>query len=107
VRAAQAKYGNKPLTGEQVRWGLEHLNIDATRIRSLGMDGMLQPLQTSCQDHEGAHRYRLHAWDGARWNYSSDWYESNAQLLRPMMDAAAQKYADDKHIPLRDCGAQG
>ena len=85
VRAAQGKYGKQPLTGEQVRWGLEHLDIDDARIKALGMEGMLQPLKTSCQDHEGAHRYRIHTWNGARWNYSSDWYESNAQLLRPMM----------------------
>ena len=25
VRVAQAKFGNKPLTGEQVRWGFEHI----------------------------------------------------------------------------------
>ncbi|HEX6704745.1 MAG TPA: ABC transporter substrate-binding protein [Albitalea sp.] len=107
VRAAQGRFGNKPLTGEQVRWGLEHLRIDAARIHALGMDGMLQPLATSCQDHEGAHRYRLHAWDGKRWAYSSDWVESDSSLLRPMIDAAAKKYAADKHITPRDCGAEG
>ncbi len=107
VRAAQGRYGYKPLTGEQVRWGVEHLNIDAVRIKTLGMDGMLQPLKTSCRDHEGAHRYRIHTWDGTRWNYSSDWYESDAQWLRPMMVAAAQKYAAEKHIQPRDCGAEG
>ena len=107
VRAAQSKYGRKPLTGEQVRWGVEHLNIDDTRIKALGMDGMLQPLKTSCRDHEGAHKYRVHTWDGKRWNYSSDWYESDAQLLRPMMAAAAKKYAAEKNIQPRDCGAEG
>jgi branched-chain amino acid transport system substrate-binding protein len=107
VRAAQAKYGNKPLTGEQVRWGLEHLDIGTARIKALGMEGMLQPLKTSCQDHEGAHKYRIHTWDGARWAYSSEWYESDAKLLRPMMDEAAKKYAADKRITARDCGAQG
>jgi branched-chain amino acid transport system substrate-binding protein len=104
VRAGQLKYGRVPLSGEQVRWGLEHLNLDTARIKALGMDGMLQPLKTSCLDHEGAHRYRLHTWDGARWAYSSDWYESDARLLRPMVDAAAKKYAGEKFLPARDCG---
>jgi branched-chain amino acid transport system substrate-binding protein len=107
VRTAQGKYGNKPLTGEQVRWGLEHMNIDAARISALGMEGMLQPLKTSCRDHEGAHKFRIHTWDGAHWKYASPWYESDAQMLRPMMDAAAQKYAAEKHIQPRDCGAEG
>ena len=31
IRTAMTRYGNKPLTGEQVRWGLEHLNADRCR----------------------------------------------------------------------------
>ena len=60
-----------------------------------------------CRDHEGTHQYRMHTLDGTRWNYSSDWYESNAQLLRPLMEAAAKKYAAEKQIAQRDCGAEG
>lgn len=107
VRAAQAEFGRKPLTGEQVRWGAEHLTLDAARIKALGVDGMLQPLKTSCIDHEGAHKARIHTWDGAQWNYTSDWYESNRALLRPMMDAAAKKYAVEKNLVARDCAKEG
>jgi branched-chain amino acid transport system substrate-binding protein len=107
VRSAQAQYGRKPLTGEQVRWGAEHLVLDAQRIKALGVEGMLQPFKTSCQDHEGAHKARIHTWDGTQWNYTSDWYESNRALLRPMMDAAAKKYAADKNIAVRDCSKEG
>jgi branched-chain amino acid transport system substrate-binding protein len=27
IRTAMGKFGNKPLTGEQVRWGFENLNL--------------------------------------------------------------------------------
>ena len=33
VHTAQGKFGNKPMTGEQVRWGLENLNLDDKRIK--------------------------------------------------------------------------
>ena len=33
IHTAQGKFGNKPLTGEQVRWGLENLNLDDKRSR--------------------------------------------------------------------------
>ena len=36
IRTAQAKFGNKPMTGEQVRWGLENLDLDDKRIKELG-----------------------------------------------------------------------
>ncbi|MFL6663149.1 MAG: ABC transporter substrate-binding protein [Rhizobacter sp.] len=107
VRVAQGRFGAKPLTGEQVRWGLEHLNLDATRIRALGIEGMMQPLATSCRDHQGTHSYRIHTWDGARWNYSSGWYLSDTSLLRPMMEAQARKYAAEKHLQVRECNAEG
>ena len=29
IRTAQEKFGKKPMTGEQVRWGLENLDLTA------------------------------------------------------------------------------
>ena len=46
------------LTGEEVRWGLENLKIDDKRIDELGLKGVMQPINTSCQDHAGAHSAR-------------------------------------------------
>ena len=34
VRIAQAKFGNRTLTGEEVRWGFENLDIDDKRARA-------------------------------------------------------------------------
>ena len=34
IRKAQEKFGKKPLTGEQVRWGLENLNLPTRASRS-------------------------------------------------------------------------
>ncbi len=33
------------MTGEQVRWGFENLDLTAARIKELGFEGMLQPLK--------------------------------------------------------------
>ena len=41
MRTAQGKFGKKPLTGEQVRWGLENLNLDASALKELGFGGMI------------------------------------------------------------------
>src|SRR5207237_913268 len=51
VRKAQQKYGKRPLKGEEVRWGLENLAIDNAAIRSLGLEGFMTPIKTSCNDH--------------------------------------------------------
>ena len=67
IRTAMKKYGNKPLNGEQIRWGFENLNLTAERIKELGFDGMLGPLAFSCQDHQGADVARVQQWDGKAW----------------------------------------
>ena len=54
IRTAQKKFGNKPMTGEQVRWGFENLDLTAARIKELGFEGMVAPIKLSCQDHQGA-----------------------------------------------------
>ena len=106
IRTAQVKYGKKPLTGEQVRWGLENLDIDAARIKEMGFEGMMQPMKTSCGDHEGARKGRIQTWDGKKWSYTSDWYEADAKFLKPMIQEFAAKYAAEKKITPRDCSKE-
>ncbi len=106
IRTAQGKYGKKPMTGEQVRWGAENLNIDAARLKTLGLEGMMLPLKTTCSDHEGARKARIQTWDGAAWSFTSDWYEADNKMLRPMVEAQAKKYAAEKKIEVRDCSKE-
>ena len=83
VRQAQLRYGNRVVTGEEARYGLENLNIDAKRIEALGLTGVMRPLATNCRDHEGARAARSQQWDGTKWNFTSDWYEADMQIIRP------------------------
>ncbi len=106
IRTAQAKFGNKPLTGEQVRWGLENLNLTAERIKELGMEGMLKPIKTSCADHEGARDGRVQQWDGKAWKVISDWYTARAPLTEPLVKSVSEKYAAEKKITARDCSKE-
>jgi branched-chain amino acid transport system substrate-binding protein len=103
IRTAQGKYGKKPLTGEQVRWGIENLSLDQARLRALGFGGLMQPLKVSCRDHEGVRQARIHQWDGSKWVFASDWIQGDDKLLRPMVEDAAKKYAKEKNITPRDC----
>ena len=106
IRTAQVKFGKKPMTGEQVRWGFENLNITAARIQELGMDGLISPVKVSCSDHEGARKARIHQWDGKQWVYLTDWIEADTKYLRPKMEAAAKAYAAEKKITPRDCSKE-
>ncbi|MDT3720635.1 ABC transporter substrate-binding protein [Pseudomonas oryzihabitans] len=106
LRLAQAKYGDKPLTGEQVRWGFEHLNLDDARLQALGAKGLVQPLKLSCADHEGGGAIRIQQWDGEQWKLVSDWVQADRAFLRPIIEASAQQYAKEKGITPRDCSKE-
>jgi len=106
VRVAQEKYGKKPLTGDQVRWGFEHINIDENRLKELGAVGLLQPIHLSCSDHEGGGAVRFVQWDGSKYNVISDWVKADRALLRPIIEESSTKYAKDKGITVRDCARE-
>jgi branched-chain amino acid transport system substrate-binding protein len=103
VRAAQERFGKgKVMTGEQTRWGLENLNLTQPKLDALGFKGVMRPISTSCQDHMGAAWARIHQWDGAKFTWSSDWYQADEQILKPMVKSAADKYAAEKKLTRRD-----
>jgi branched-chain amino acid transport system substrate-binding protein len=103
VRRAQERFGKgKVMTGEQVRWGLENLALDQKKLDSLGLAGVMRPLSTSCADHMGSSWARVHTWDGAKWNFSSDWYQADESIIKPMVKAGADKYLSDKKMSRRD-----
>ena len=107
IRTAQEKFGNKPLTGEQIRWGFENLDLTADRIKELGFEGMLKPLKFTCADHQGADQARVQQWDGKA-------VEDHLRLLHGGRDDPARrwsrtpaaKYAEEKNITPRDCSKE-
>jgi branched-chain amino acid transport system substrate-binding protein len=106
IRKAQEKFGKKPLTGEQVRWGLENLNLSDGRLKELGFEGMLRPVKITCADHEGARDGRVQQWDGKEWKIISGWYTANQEITEPLVKDISAKYAAEKKITARDCSKE-
>ena len=107
LRTAQAKYGKgKAMSGEQVRWALENLNINDARLKQLGAVGLLPEIKTSCNNHEGSGKVKMQQWDGTKWVIVSDWIEGNKSLIHPLFQASAKQYAKEKGITPRDCAKE-
>jgi len=107
VRRAQERFGKgKVMTGEQTRWGLENLALDQKKLDALGFAGVMRPVSTSCADHMGASWSRVRTWDGSKWEITSDWYEADDSVIRPLVKASAEKYLAEKKLQRRtpdDC----
>ena len=103
VRTAQAEFGNKAMTGEQVRWGLENLNITDARLSELGMNGFTRPVKISCSDHESGGPILVQQWDGQQWQIVSDWVPTMREVVRPMIEKAAMEFAKENNVTPRSC----
>ena len=104
IRTAQEKFGKgKVMTPEQVRWGLENLNLTQERLNELGFGKILRPIKTSCDNHLGTDWQRIAQWNGSKWQVVSDWYQADPALITPLVKEYADKYAKEKNIKVRTC----
>ncbi len=107
IRTAMKKYGNKPMTGEQIRWGFENLNLTEARIKELGFEGMIQPTQASPAPTTRARTLaRVQQWDGKQWKVISDYYKADRRSLTRWSRTPSEKYAAEKKITARDCSKE-
>ena len=103
IRTAMTRYGNKPLTGEQVRWGFENLNLTEKRLEELGMKGFTHPIKVTCEDHEGNGPVLFQQWDGKKWNLVSEWIPPMREVVRPKIEEAAIQEGKKLGYEMRDC----
>ena len=106
LRTAQAKFGKKPMTGEQMRWGYEHLNITDKRLEELGFKGFTHAVKVTCDDHEGNGPVLIQQWDGKKWNIVSDWIVPMKDVVRPKLEEAAKIEAGKLNYTMRDCSKE-
>jgi branched-chain amino acid transport system substrate-binding protein len=98
IRNAQKITGKKVVTGEDVRRGLESLNIDAARLKEMGMEGFAGPVKLTCQDHNGHQPTFVQRFDGTKFVKVSDLIAPLTDKVQPLLDADAKAYAE-KNAP--------
>jgi branched-chain amino acid transport system substrate-binding protein len=101
VRTAQEKFGHRTLTGDEVRWGFEHLKLDPARVEALGAKNLFHSINVTWDNHEGDGYVTFQQWDGKKWNVVSDWIAPDWALLRPIIEKSATAYATEHNIQLR------
>jgi branched-chain amino acid transport system substrate-binding protein len=107
IRAAQGRFGKRPLTGEEIRWGFENMQINERRIAEIGGFGLVQPLKLSCANHEGGGSIRFQRWSGKEWVPITGWIEGDQSLVRPLIEKSAAEYAQKEGIVPRNCAKEG
>jgi len=106
IRLAMTNFKTQSPTGEQVRWGFEHLNVTEKRLEELGMKGFTRAVKISCDDHEGNGPVMIQQWDGKKWAIVSDWIEPMRDVVRPKLEAAAVEEGKKLGYTQRDCAKE-
>lgn len=98
IKAAQAHFDLRLINREQLRWGFENLDMGDATLAALGMDGMIAPFKTTCTDHSGQGGAWMLEWDGTRFVKSSELLKADYEMIAPLVEAEANKFAAD-HAP--------
>ena len=91
-----------PISGDK---GFENLDISEARWTELGFDKKFtHPVKVTCADHEGNGPILIQQWDGKSWKIVSDWIPPMRDVVRPMIEESATKFATESKIEARkDC----
>jgi branched-chain amino acid transport system substrate-binding protein len=92
IRNAQKITGRKDITGDEMRRGLETLQITAARWKEIGLDGFAAPIHVTCTDHNGHGSAYVQQWDGTKWVKITDWIAPMKEKVMPLIDKAAADY---------------
>ena len=92
IRTAQKLAGKKQINGEDMRRGLEALNITDSRWKQIGLPDFAAPIHLSCADHNGHNGIYLTQWNGTTWVKASGWIEPIKDKVLPLIDSAANNY---------------
>ena len=105
IRVAMKRFGNRPITSVEYRWGLENLKLDLTQLTALGAENLVPPINITCKDHTGGHLAKIQQWDASnrRWNIVTNWIEGDVDAYISKIEEDANKYAVDNNITKRDC----
>ena len=96
IAVAQKTTGKKTITGADMRVGLENFNLTAERLKELGLEGFMAPIKASCKDHEGGGGIFIQQWNGSAWDKITDPISPEVDVIRPLLEDAANKYVADK-----------
>ena len=95
IAEAQKITGKKVVTGEDVRRGLENLNIDDARLKAIGLGRLRRRRSRRAAPTTTAIRATfVQQWDGAKWVKVERRDRAGFGEGQPLLDEAAKAYAE-------------
>ena len=103
IRTAMRKFGNKASDRCTGTVGARAPSLTATALKEMERRACSPRLRFCAVDHEGGGGVTVQQWDGTQWIVLTDWITPDQALVRPLVEASAARYAQEKGITPRTC----
>ena len=94
IREAQELTGKTVIDAADMRAGLEALEITQEEIAAAGLEGFMQPIKLSCEDHSGHGQMYVQTWNGEAWEPASEYFAPLTDVVQPLLEQAAADYTE-------------
>ena len=100
IAKAQEIHGVTDITPEQMRDGMEALEMTAARMEELGAPGIGPEFTVSCEDHGGSGQGLVQQWDAEakEWTVLTDYISPDEEVIAPLVEEDAAAYAAENGI---------
>ncbi len=105
ARKAQELAGHAAITPQEMRDGLEALEISQELMNNLGMPNFGPSFKVSCSNHGGSGDVGIQQWDAAAgtWSLISDFAPVDMEVIQPLIEEDSAAYAAEAGVEVRSC----
>ncbi|MEM7208393.1 MAG: ABC transporter substrate-binding protein [Pseudomonadota bacterium] len=102
---AQKIHGVKDISPQQMRDGMEALQISQARMAELGLKDFGPEINVSCENHGGPGLGAIQQWDAnaKSWSLVTDFYGADREIVDALIAEDSSAYASENNITPRAC----
>ncbi len=103
IKTAQEMHGTSAITPEQMRDGMENLEMTEEKMAELGLPNFGPEFEVSCENHGGNGFGAVSQWDAEAGEFTliTEYFQSDQEVLAPLVEEDSMAFAEESGIELR------
>ncbi|MEQ8430248.1 MAG: ABC transporter substrate-binding protein [Roseovarius sp.] len=100
IKTAQEMHGTAAITPEQMRDGMENLEMTEEKMAALGLPNFGPEFKVTCENHGGNGYGAVSQWDAEAGEFTliTDYYQSDQEVLQALIEEDSMAFAQENGI---------
>ena len=100
IKTAQEMHGTSAITAEQMRDGMENLEMTEEKMAALGLPNFGPEFKVTCSNHGGNGYGAVSQWDAEAGEFTliTDYYQSDQDVLQALIEEDSTAFAEEAGI---------